>query len=98
MARLLHAAQGVAVVLAQQKCSVFPVTTRPLNTRPAYFCEDASGTWFLRHVIFLMSTWHILLRHFFFMSAIAHRLYCDMVSQERYEANLEQGDEQGSLD
>ncbi len=85
---VLHAAQGVAVVLLANS-SLFKVTTSYLTTDTLASTEQVPVLVEAQRTLFDVNLAYIVAA-FFFMSAIAHLVIATVYSK-RYEANLKQG-------
>lgn len=86
---LLHAAQGVAVVILSRSDSLFPVTTNYLTTDTLASTEGSPVLVQAQRNLFDVNLAYIVAA-FFFMSAIAH-LVIATVYRNRYEHNLTHG-------
>ena len=86
---LLHAAQGVAVLVLSKSDSLFPVTTNYLTTDTLASAEGSPVLVQAQRNLFDVNLAYIVAA-FFFMSAIAH-LIIATVYRSRYEHNLTHG-------
>ena len=86
---ILHAAQGVAVVILSRADSLFPVTTNYLTTDELASGEGAPVLVSAQESLFDVNLAY-LVAAFFFMSSIAH-LVIATVYRKKYEADLEKG-------
>jgi hypothetical protein len=85
---LLHAAQGVAVVVLSRD-ALFPVTTNFITTDTLASTDEAPVLVSATRNLFDVNLAYVVAA-FFFMSAIAH-LYIATVNRKKYEADLKVG-------
>ncbi|MCA9328612.1 heliorhodopsin HeR [Candidatus Saccharibacteria bacterium] len=86
---MLHAAQGIAVVVLSKSDSLFPVTTNYLTVDTIRDTDAAPVLVSATRHLFDVNLAYVVAA-FFFMSALAH-LYIATVYRKKYEANLEKG-------
>jgi hypothetical protein len=86
---LLHAAQGVAIIVLSKSDSLFPVNTTFMTQDTLASSEGAPVLVQAQRSLFDVNLAYIVAA-FFFMSAIAHIIVAT-VYRKRYEANLNRG-------
>ena len=86
---LLHAAQGVAIIVLSKSDSLFPVNTTFMTEDTLASSEGAPVLVQAQRSLFDVNLAYIVAA-FFFMSAIAHIIVAT-VYRKRYEANLNRG-------